>query len=345
MADDTGAARRSGNRNGPGRPGGPRALLLLAMVVGLAVTALSLNAADSSGGDGSGVLDGVGPLHGEWLLVLLAVAAGGWYLVAKYYARQNERPMGTAREGRLVTLTVTAVVLTVLGTAVALVLVGMAKTDPAPPPPAAPPAPMPTMKARPVTETGSGNGSNFHMPHPISLPYLLLGLLVLASAALLVLVVVLARRYLGRGPGVPSELVGTLEPAPEEQALSAAVSAGRLALQGEDVRAAVIACYAAMEDSLAESGLGRRASDSPADLLRRAAEAGLLVGPAPQQLADLFRVARYSSHPMSRAELDRARSALDAIGTLLAGRRAALAAEREAAAAAEGSEASEVSAR
>ena len=312
------------------RPLGPRSLLLLlAMLAGLALAALCLHAGGAVG------LDGTGPLHAEWLLVMLVVAAGGWYLTAKYHARQNERPMGTAREGRLVTLTVTALVLTILGTSIGVGVFGMggAKPPPPPPPPSNPPKVPPSPKY-PDIGTPPGDASHFRMPHLISIPYVLLVLLVLAVLVLLVLVVIAAQRYLHRRATPAPELVGTLEPAPEEAALTAAVSAGRLALHGEDVRAAVIACYAAMEDSLAASGLGRRASDSPADLLQRAGAAGLLVGLAPQQLAELFREARYSSHPMTRAQLTRARQALDDIGTLLAERSAARAAEHAAAEAA-----------
>jgi hypothetical protein len=107
-----------------------------------------------------------------------------------------------------------------------------------------------------------------------------------------------------------------------------------MALQGEDVRAAVIACYAAMEESLIAGGVRRHAADSPADLLRRASEAGLLAGLAPHQLAGLFREARYSTHPMAESDLRRARSALDEISALLAEHAAREEAEAAAAAAA-----------
>ncbi|MHA6759507.1 DUF4129 domain-containing protein [Streptacidiphilus sp. PAMC 29251] len=325
MAEDTDAARRSVHQDRPREgglrgPGAPRPLLLLALVLGLAVAAVCLDAADSGGGS---LLDSVGPLHGEWLLILLVVGVGGWYLTAKYYGRQNERPMGTPHEGRLVTLTVTALVLTILGTAVTLAMVGMGTTDQPPPVAPATPPVMPSIKPQPLPPVDPGGASRVHVPHPISLPFLLTTLLVLAVLALLVAAVIVARRYLGSRSAPPPELVGTLEAPADEEALSAAVSAGRLALHGEDVRAAVIACYAAMEDSLARSGLGRRASDSPADLLQRAGAAGLLVGLAPQELAALFREARYSSHPMTQAELVRARNALDDISRLLAEREAA----------------------
>jgi hypothetical protein len=313
---------------GSGRPGASRPLLLVAVVAGVTVAAVSLHA-------GAGDLGfSTGPLHAWWLLVLLVVGAGGWYLTARYYARQNERPMGTPRESRLITLTVTGLVLTILGTGAAVAVLGMGKGGPTPPPPP-PPQSLPKPGYRiprqspPVSVKGA---APHHGLLTISVEDVLLGLLSLGVLILLVLVVVAARRYLQSRSAAEPVLQGSLEPPGEEVALSAAVSAGRLALHGEDARAAVIACYAAMEESLAESGLGRRASDSPADLLQRASAAGLLVGLAPQQLAALFREARYSTHPMAQAELTRARSALDDIGTLLTERRAAQARAAETAA-------------
>ncbi|MFD8161481.1 DUF4129 domain-containing protein [Streptomyces malaysiensis] len=59
-----------------------------------------------------------------------------------------------------------------------------------------------------------------------------------------------------------------------------------------------------------------RASDSPADLLTRAADAGLAPGPAAQRLAALFREARYSSHPMDGSHREVAVGALKEIASL-----------------------------
>jgi hypothetical protein len=113
----------------------------------------------------------------------------------------------------------------------------------------------------------------------------------------------------------------------EQELLAQAVESGRRALlDGDDARAAVIACYAAMETSLAASGVTRRASDSPQDLLERAATGGLLTGTAPVALTALFREARYSTHPMDHSHRDRAAAALAEIAAQL-DRRAAAAAE------------------
>ncbi|MFJ3365636.1 DUF4129 domain-containing protein [Streptomyces anthocyanicus] len=149
--------------------------------------------------------------------------------------------------------------------------------------------------------------------------------LVLLAAVVVVLVVVAVVRRLRRfGLRVPQRpgLPGTEPQDDDTRLLLSAVHSGRRALSGtdEDARAAVIACYAAMEDALAASGVRRQASDSPADLLTRAADAGFAPGPAGPRLTALFREARYSSHPMDGAHRAAAGAALEEIASLLGAR-------------------------
>jgi Domain of unknown function (DUF4129) len=92
------------------------------------------------------------------------------------------------------------------------------------------------------------------------------------------------------------------------------VAAGRTALADlTEARLAIIACYAAMEDSLARAGTARAAAETPDELLSRASAAGLLSGGAPARLTELFYEARFSAHPMPSAARDAAISALDTI--------------------------------
>jgi len=139
-------------------------------------------------------------------------------------------------------------------------------------------------------------------------------LLLVLGIALLVVVVVIAGlrlwRYLARPP-IPATPATYALLDDEQERLAQAVDSGRRALlDGTDARAAVIACYAAMEESLAGSGVTRRASDSPQDLLERAVADGLPAGEAAAALTALFREARYSTHPMDDSHRDRAASAL-----------------------------------
>lgn len=141
---------------------------------------------------------------------------------------------------------------------------------------------------------------------------------------LIVVVVVLAGLRLWRRlirPPAP-EAPATYATADDgQERLARAVDLGRRALRDDpDARAAVIACYAAMEKSLADSGVVRRASDSPQDLLERAVADGLPTGAAAAALTALFREARYSTHPLDHGHRDRAAAALTEIADSLRSR-------------------------
>jgi Domain of unknown function (DUF4129) len=85
----------------------------------------------------------------------------------------------------------------------------------------------------------------------------------------------------------------------DESQLLEAVESGQSALRRlDDARTAIIACYVAMEQSLARAGTARAAADTPDELLARAADRGLVTGGAAAWLTALFYEARFSSHPM-----------------------------------------------
>jgi hypothetical protein len=169
----------------------------------------------------------------------------------------------------------------------------------------------------PTPQNSSAHHDSFKLPLVLILS--ILGVLVAILIAAVVIALILRLRALAQNQqgitGTPPPALA--EDAEDESALGAAVLAGRSALEGE-ARAAIIACYAAMEDSLTRAGVPRLASDSPTDLLTRATERGVVDGPAPRVLARLFREARFSTHPMAAEHLDHAREALDAITEQLA---------------------------
>ncbi len=151
--------------------------------------------------------------------------------------------------------------------------------------------------------TGHGRGPQL----PAWLPDLLLALLV-AIIVVAIIMIVLRRRHFGR----PAFYDGDF--ADDSEELQRAVESGRQALRTvDDARAAIIACYRAMEDSLAGAGAARDAAETPDELLARAASAGLVHGAAASRLTVLFYEARYSTHPLPRSALDSARQALDEI--------------------------------
>jgi hypothetical protein len=101
--------------------------------------------------------------------------------------------------------------------------------------------------------------------------------------------------------------------------LREAVESGRSALRTvDDARAAIIACYLAMERSLAERGTARGLADTPDELLSRARARGMVRGTAAARLTALFYEARFSSHPLGPGQRDAAERALDELAAALA---------------------------
>ncbi|MGK4585831.1 DUF4129 domain-containing protein [Kitasatospora sp. HPMI-4] len=300
----------------PARHAWPRFVVAALVTGALALAALALQAAS-----GQGPAPGPGPLAGHpGIVILLALgcAVGGVVLTTRNrrFARGADTTSPVAR--RLASAG--AVLLPFAAVAVPVLLVW-----PLPPPveqfdspvavgggTGAAPGTVPSQAAQQASTSPSDGGSTARIDlHPL-LAVLGLALVVLTAV---VVAVLLWRRFPRRVPKSPD--FHSTEPL-TGRALADAVDEGRRALRGADVRTAVIACYAAMEASLAGSGIVRRASDSPADLLHRANATGLLAGPHALALTSLFREARYSSHPLDAARLESARAALDAIAAQLA---------------------------
>ncbi|HEY2578695.1 MAG TPA: DUF4129 domain-containing protein [Streptosporangiaceae bacterium] len=162
-------------------------------------------------------------------------------------------------------------------------------------------------------------------PHKLDIPlaailYGLLALLLLAAVVVCVLRIRRRHAWLAR-QAPPGEFGG------EPDELRGAVESGRAAMRYvDDTRAAIIACYLAMEHSLASAGTARGIADTPDELLAKAATAGLVRGGAAAGLTSLFYEARFSSHPMGQGQRYAAEQALNEIAAGLRGRRPAAAA-------------------
>jgi hypothetical protein len=150
---------------------------------------------------------------------------------------------------------------------------------------------------------GTGAARPVHHPPPGN-PWPLLALFAVFALAAGLLI---GYRRRGRPPPPPEP--GAV---PGAAPLAAALAAGAQALHEDpDPRTAIIGCYAAMERSLADAGLPPRLADTPAEVLGRATEGGLVrSGWAAATLTGLFRQARYSSHPMTEADRAAAIAAL-----------------------------------
>ena len=182
---------------------------------------------------------------------------------------------------------------------------------------------LPTSKL-PVPHKSSS--STIHIP----IGPILYGLLIVVLvAAIAITIWWSARLRRAAAPAVMPDYLGE-----DSEDLRDAVESGRAALaELDDARAAIIACYGAMESSLAARGTTRNAADTPDELLARAASTGIVRGRAAgaaKELTRLFYEARFSTHPLGQSERDAARQALDYLAAELS---AGLAAERAASAA------------
>lgn len=160
-------------------------------------------------------------------------------------------------------------------------------------------------------------------PHPgpvFRLPVagILYALLILALIGGIVACVVLLRRRVPDHDVVPPEDASMA--GGQRSDLRDAVSSGRRALAGlDDARAAIIACYVAMEGSLAAAGADHEVADTPDEFLARAAAAGLVRGAAAGELTGLFYEARFSAHELTTAQRDAAQNALEQLAADLRG--------------------------
>jgi hypothetical protein len=163
-------------------------------------------------------------------------------------------------------------------------------------------------KPSPRLGTTHGGGLTLHIPWgPI-----LYGLLVLVLAAAVVISIWWSTRP--RRPAPPLPIVDL-----SADELRQAVESGRAALAGlDDARAAIIACYVAMEQSLADRGARRAVADTPDELLARAVAANVIRGAAAGRLTTLFYEARFSSHALVGGQRDAASAALDELAAELA---------------------------
>jgi hypothetical protein len=177
-----------------------------------------------------------------------------------------------------------------------------------------PPRPLPRPRvSRTPQRVENLGGWSVHIP----LEPILYALLVIALLAVLALSIWWARR-LSQVVALPSALPGSA--AEDSEGLREAVASGRAAMADlDDARVAIIACYTAMESSLAERGAERGAAGTPDELLRRAIGRQIIRGGGARRLTTLFYEARFSTHELGPGQRDAAAAALDEIAAELEG--------------------------
>ena len=166
----------------------------------------------------------------------------------------------------------------------------------------------PRPRRTPPAAIRPGSRSSLHLP----VSGILTALLILAIVTAIVICVIVLRRR----PSHPADV--TLAAGDDEENLREAVMSGQAALRElDDARAAIIACYLAMERSLAHAGAARDVAETPDELLARAAGAGLVRGGAAGRLTALFYEARFSSHPLPASARTAAQRALSELAASL----------------------------
>jgi hypothetical protein len=199
-----------------------------------------------------------------------------------------------------------------LGMAAVAVLAGLSRLNPdwGTRPPATHRSEGPGKPKLPTPRVVQGAAAARHSANLTYIIYALLALLLLAAIVACVLII------LRRLPAVSAGVSLVLPDG--EASMRSAIESGRRALRSfDDAQAAIIACYVAMEASLADAGTARAAAETPDELLARAAGSGLLHGTAAGRLTALFYEARYSSHALPATARDAAVRALDAISAEL----------------------------
>lgn len=135
------------------------------------------------------------------------------------------------------------------------------------------------------------------------------------AGALLVLLVAVLLANRRRAPVAREEELEPEPPAapsaPEVLANAAEAALHTVRSSEHTPRAAIIACYAVLEDTLNTAvSAAPQPADTPTEVLRRAQAAGLVQAGHGERLLALFTEARYSTHPMSEADRTAATDAL-----------------------------------
>jgi hypothetical protein len=168
------------------------------------------------------------------------------------------------------------------------------------------PVPLPSRGGRLSAHGGRADGGGISLA--LLQELLIAVLLAVLLAALIAIAIRAWRRYRARRPRSDVPLAEQTDTPAD---LARAVESGRVALREvDDARAAIIACYAAMEESLADAGAARTVAETPDELLARAVAAELVSGAPAGRLTGLFYEARFSTHPMPRSQRDDAEGAL-----------------------------------
>ncbi|MEU7867872.1 DUF4129 domain-containing protein [Dactylosporangium sp. NPDC049140] len=223
--------------------------------------------------------------------------------------------------------------LPVLGVIAVLLIGGLAASMSSPeitnvpvPTPAAdaptPSALAPQQEEPPVPGADGNRGDEFEIPD-----WLLTGAMLLCGLLVLVLVGSLLYYLMSNRAARPKPRVFVEPEAPRPMAqaaadeVMAAVEAGLVELSDTDTdpRRAVIACWVRLERAAAAAGTPRLVGDSPTELVTRLLSAHQVSRPTLEGFAEVYREARYATHPVGERNRQDAITALRQIRAELSG--------------------------
>jgi Domain of unknown function (DUF4129) len=148
-----------------------------------------------------------------------------------------------------------------------------------------------------------------------------------AVLVILAVLVVMALRGKFRGRRLPAAVEVEAPPTVEEteRQVRAAVEAGLAELDDTDAdpRAAVIACWVRLEAVAALAGSARSVGDTSTELVARLLATRSVSVAVLDRLAEVYREARFATHPVDEATRDQARAALRLLRDELIGGRVA----------------------
>lgn len=282
----------------------PVALVCLLIVVALAVGALHRTPSRSGNSDLLGSATEVIALAVLGVCTVITAIVLVSQLLSVRRRKDDDDPPETvyrspmSRWARLALMMVTAALIAGVGALVVLVVSHLGEHTGEPARPGQHPL-GPTLAPRIEQHPAASGGSG------ISPEMIIAGVLIVVVLAGLGYAV-----YRGTRPVEPID-ASEREQVRTRARLVAAVDDADRALAAEtEPRAAIIACYRAMESSLGTAGVEHRVTDAPEDFLSRAAGSGIALPDAAWQLTELFREARYSTHPMTADQRERAAGAL-----------------------------------
>lgn len=155
---------------------------------------------------------------------------------------------------------------------------------------------------------------------PDWLPLAALCAAVLAAVVVLILVARVVRRRVAARRSNTAPATGRRHRMADEGQLLAAVDAGLADLSDtdSDPRRAVIACWLRLEEAAAVAGTPRHASDTATDLVVRLLRSHQVSEPVLAGLAEVYLLARFTTHTVDTRMRDQARTALHRMRTELA---------------------------